>query len=111
MIISYLIRIGSTIYADCHFTSIAQKLKKVKIITPTPKKRGKRAVGTKRRDNDLPADVVKVNKQIARIRSRVERPFACAERKFTALSQPFYEGDEQLDYLVHFALGVVAYEH
>lgn len=102
---------GATIYADCHFHSCSKKLKKVTMITPTPKKCGRKKQGTTKRDNQLPDDVQISNKRIAQIRSRVERPFANAQNKFSSLSQPFFEDDDQLDALVQFSLGIVAYEH
>jgi hypothetical protein len=58
----------------------------------------------------LQPDTIKKNKQISKVRSRVEQPFGLMQSKFKALSQVFYEDNDQLDGLVKLAAGVIAFE-
>ena len=90
----------ATIYGDTHFRSAAKYFKNVTLVAPKQK--------PPKRDLDI-HDQLK-NSEIRAVRGRVESPFGIMENKFGILKKPFYEGEEQLDYLVQFAYGVVAYE-
>jgi DDE superfamily endonuclease len=100
---------GATVYADCHFTSAIPLLKNVNLVTPTPKPRGRKKKNSLKQ-NDFQPDTIKKNKQISKVRSRVEQPFGLMQSKFKALSQVFYEDNDQLDGLVKLAAGVIAFE-
>jgi hypothetical protein len=98
---------GAEVIADQHFRWGQKHLKKVTfhIAKPEPKKEG----GRKNREdnvNDLTAKEKKVNIAIKESRARVEIPFGVIAKKFAALSRPWAEEDQQLDYLVTFAIGV-----
>lgn len=94
---------GATIYADNHFRSAASDLKDVNLVAS-------KAKPSKKSGRKLDIDDKLLNKCISSCRGRVESPFGIMQNKFCALSKAFYEGNQQLDYLVTFAFGVVAFE-
>jgi len=55
-----------------------------------------------------PASLVqqKFNRDLYRLRSRIEHPFAWFDTKFESLSHPWHEPKDQMDYAVAFATGL-----
>jgi hypothetical protein len=80
-------------------------LKKVHFFTPIKRPPiGKR----KRKDKIVKLTYAKeaYNKAIRNARARMEKVFGIIKGMFHSLQQPWAEEDEQLDYLVKFAVGV-----
>ena len=46
------------------------------------------------------------NKQQQKARARIEAPFGWIKSKFKSLQFPWYESEDQLDYLVHVAVAI-----
>lgn len=93
------------VIADQHFEWGKKHLKKVHFFTPI-----KRPPTGKRKRKDK---IVKLthaeeayNKAIRNARARMENVFGIIKGMFHSLQQPWAEEDEQLDYLVKFAVGV-----
>jgi len=100
---------GARVIADTHYEWGTKNLSEVEIITPIPAPRGRR-----KRDLDgniiektLTAKQRKYNQHVHSMRSRIENVFGQLGQKVGALSNPFWEGELQLDYLVWFAAGLL----
>ena len=100
---------GARVIADTHYEWGTKNLSEVEIITPIPAPRGRR-----KRDLDgniiektLTAKQRKYNQHVHSMRSRIENVFGRLGQKVGALSNPFWEGELQLDYLVWFAAGLL----
>lgn len=91
--------------ADGHYRSLKKEFPGITWYVPFPSP-------TKKQDaQDLATQVLSkerkaYNKAQRNLRARAEHPFAIIKKKWTALSQSFQEGDEQLDAIVWIAFGV-----
>ena len=96
---------GSTIIGDTHFEKGEHLFKNLSFKTPIPESRAKkrRADGVEVPQHNQATQ--SYNNEHKRIRSRVELPFARLDQMFKTLSEPFNEGEEQLEYLVMIGCG------
>jgi hypothetical protein len=107
---------GGHIIGDTHYETANRIVKAkggnthLKFYTPFAKPRGR-----KRKRGEYPDDLsigVKCltktqltwNQKLSHIRARVESPFGLVKSRWSSLNNPFYESEEQHDYLVRIAL-------
>lgn len=96
---------GGVIVADQHYQKFGRTCSDPKFVTPvrSPNKKKKK----KKTDITVTTEEIKKkNEQIRAVRAKVELPFAILEKKFKVLGKKFAEGEDQLDHLVTFAVGV-----
>jgi len=103
---------GAKVCADCHFNKANQYTEQVKWICPYSE--NEKEVEDLDEWNTSPALTIgrkTYNKQVRRIRNKVELPFAKLKNLFTSLRTPFKEGDYQLGCLVNTAVGIYNLQH
>lgn len=97
---------GGVLVGDSHFRAGREYLNNVTIEAPVTAagrpRRGQTSVG------HLTKDVQNYNKQVRKVRHRIESPFGLARLKFKTLALPWMEHEDQLESLVFFAVGLIA---
>ena len=100
---------GAEVIADVHFEWGTKNFKKVTFITPIPEPRGRRKKDPK--GKPIPKSLTKEQKafsaHVHSVRSRVENTFGRLKHKIDALSKPWKDGEQQLDFIVWFAAGLL----
>ena len=106
---------GGVVLADNHFRSAGRGFKKVKYYTNI----ARRQLGQKRSRNSevveegtgpLTREEEAFNREHQVARARVESPFGWMKTKFQALHKPWWENEEQLDYLIKYATAILNYK-
>ncbi|KAF0978374.1 hypothetical protein FDP41_002889 [Naegleria fowleri] len=96
---------GAVMLGDCGYESIVSKFRKIKIVTPKSKPKGRPAKdgrGIKKLTQKQQAQ----NNLLKSLRSRVECPFGQIKLKWKSLSSCFTEDDTQHRYVVKMAVAI-----
>ncbi len=97
---------GAVLAGDCHFTSGKTKFHHIKFHTPYPEPKAVTDNHGNKRQQSLTHDQQQYNKQVHKIRQRVEHPFSQFSNMFHNMKEYWREDWDQLDFLMHFAAAV-----
>jgi len=98
---------GATIIADCHFEQGRSMFKNVSFKTPIPEPRQSKRCADGVEVPQLNQASQQYNDEHKRLRSRVEDTYGRIKNFFNILEKPFSEGQEQLEFLVNIACGII----
>jgi len=95
---------GCTVVADCHFESARNSnlIAGSRFLVPYSEKRGRKSKHLDQPAQEMEPLRKNYNRLVRNLRARVES-FGLIKQRFKALSGPFSEDDNQLEYLVTFA--------
>ena len=98
---------GATVIADTHFEKGESMFNNLSFKTPIREPRGKKRRSDGVEVPQLNQGSESYNRSHKRLRSRVELPFARMEQIFSIVSEPFYDGEDQLEYLIMIGCGII----
>jgi hypothetical protein len=93
----------TTMIGDNHFRMAASAFITITLITPVSRAGRRKKVDGVMVPRQLSQEDEKINEVISLVRGKIEAPYGWVKQRFSALSQPFYEDEEQHDCLVRFA--------
>lgn len=96
---------GGVVLADNHFMNGKKIFKNVKFLVNYKEKKDNSFDNSTQEVVNLTKKQKEFNKKHRHARARVESPFGLLKTNFKSLSIPFRDGDEQMDYLVTYAMG------